>query len=133
MEILQGFARNVHYVNSDIDAPQGASASRIGIFELEGQAVHLKIHDGILIEQGDQVIVAGERSGGFFKASAYHNTTKRVSGANFSILDLFLFVTFMLAGLATLNIIIGFAFIMIAVSILLICLRNWKAYKIVME
>lgn len=82
METLQGAVRNLrHTIEVEGGGHNTSSTTKhIAVFDLNGAPVRLAASEPIILNQGEIVIVAGERSGGVFQAYAYYNQTRQVYG-----------------------------------------------------
>lgn len=82
----------------------GITTTYVAIFKIDKQPVQLKSSEAILIDENDNVAVAGKVNNGIFNAYAYKNNTTGVSGNIGMRLHLFFGVVFPLAGAYAINV-----------------------------
>lgn len=80
MEIIRGRAENVRHSTEVSGGKDSITTSQVAVFEISGQAVELKLNESIVVNNGDEVVVAGESKRGLFRGLAYRNKTRRVDG-----------------------------------------------------
>jgi len=69
-------------------------APQVAVFDLDTQAVEIKLMESIVLSNGDQVIVAGDTRRGLFRGLAYRNQTRRVDGKGPIAIYLFVGIVF---------------------------------------
>ncbi|MGD9169819.1 MAG: hypothetical protein PVI97_07125 [Candidatus Thiodiazotropha sp.] len=100
MEILKGI---VSKLRNSVEISGGGSDSivtttHVTIFHLDGQPVKIKSREAVLVDESDNVAVAGKVNEGVFNAYAYINNTTGVSGNIGMGIHYFFGVVFPLAG-----------------------------------
>lgn len=110
MEILQGIASKVRFFTEVSGGESSASTSHVAVFEVDKTPIELKLPESIILENGDEVLLAGKVKKGLFKALAYKNMTNSVSGKGQVVLHMLLGIIFTLVGIATIPVGIGLIF-----------------------
>jgi len=134
--------------NSTIDVSGGGqdmpvSTTHIMSFELDSVTVRVRFGEPPVIENGDELIVAGEMCGDVFEAYAYHNLTRRVRGHQsivgylvigtvFPILGFWSLKTFPSAasGFGLMSMVVSGVFIAVGVYQLYHGLKVWAAQRL---
>src|SRR5690554_3636365 len=80
MEKLQGIVEKIRFSTEVNGGKDSASTNHVAVFEIANKPIELKLPDSIIIEDGDEVLLAGETKKGLFKALAYKNLRNNVSG-----------------------------------------------------
>jgi hypothetical protein len=110
MKTLRGAVNKVRFSTEVSGGENGISTSHIAVFEINQIPVELKLPDSIILEEGDEILVAGNVKKGLFRALAYKNLNNNVSGKGQIILYMFLGIIFTLVGLGTIPFGIGLIF-----------------------
>lgn len=85
MQTLQGVVNNLNHSTQISGGGRSSpvTTTHVATFELNGQPVTLHDRSSIILNNGDNVRVAGKRGkDGIFKAYAYRNSTKNVHGGS---------------------------------------------------
>ncbi|KPV54628.1 hypothetical protein SE17_02600 [Kouleothrix aurantiaca] len=85
MQTLRGTVTNLNRSTQVSGGGQNSSVitTNVAVFELDGHPVTLRDREAIILKDGDEIIVSGQRGNdGVFKAFAYRNITKNVHGGN---------------------------------------------------
>jgi len=98
MELLKGTAAKTRF-STEVSGGENSTTTQIAILEIDKKPTEIKLHESILIEDGDKVAVAGKSKRGLFKAVAYNNLTKGVSGKGPALLILLLGIPFCVIGI----------------------------------
>ncbi|MBT5231219.1 MAG: hypothetical protein HOM11_13185 [Methylococcales bacterium] len=109
MEVLNGIAKKIHITQQK----EGSTTT----CEINGKPVELHVFSKAVINEGDEIAVAGKFSRGVFKARAYKNTTNGASGKRW---------VFILLGLGLM-----LSPILVELPMLFIGWRNMTAYNLV--
>jgi len=109
MEVLNGVATKIHITQ----AKNGSTTT----CEINGKPVELLVFSKAVINEGDEVSVAGKFSRGVFKAKAYKNITNGASGKRW---------VFILLGLGLM-----LSPILVGLPMIFIGWRNMSAYNLV--
>ena len=80
MQVIRGTVANIRHSTEVSGNDKSVSTSQVAVFDLDGQAVEIKLMESIVLSNGDQVIVAGDTKRGLFRGLAYRNVTRRVDG-----------------------------------------------------
>ena len=80
IEVIRGTVANIRHSTEVSGNDKSVSTSQVAVFDLDGQAVEIKLMESIVLSNGDRVIVAGDRKRGLFRGLAYRNETRRVDG-----------------------------------------------------
>jgi hypothetical protein len=80
MEMLQGTVAGIRHSTEVSGSENTTSTSHVAVFSVAGRPVELKLSESIVIDNGDEVLLAGNVKRGLFKAMAYRNRTKGVDG-----------------------------------------------------
>lgn len=80
METLQGTVSGIRHSTEVSGGDNSTSTSHVAVFSVAGRSVELKLSESIVIDNGDDVLLAGNVKRGLFKAMAYRNRTKGVDG-----------------------------------------------------
>jgi hypothetical protein len=110
MEILQGIVSKVRFSTEVSGNENSTSTSHVAIFEINKTPIELKLPGSIILENGDEVLLAGKVKKGLFRALAYKNMTNSVSGKGQVILHMLLGIIFTIVGIATIPMGIGLIF-----------------------
>jgi hypothetical protein len=112
MELLRGKVKNIRHSIEVSGGKESTSTSHVAVFELDGTMVELKLPDSIIVNEGDEVRVAGSHRRGLFRGLAYQNVTKHVFGKGPAIAYMFggLFVIVLGFAAATTLVFMGAAF-----------------------
>jgi hypothetical protein len=127
-----GIVRNIRFSTEVVGSQDSTSTSHIAIFELDGIHVELKMSDSIILNNGDEVVVAGKDKNGLFKATAYRNITTGVCGKNSTFIYFLVGVIFTLVGIATAIFFIGLIFLAIGIYLIYTGIQTSKTYELVM-
>ncbi|MBT80304.1 MAG: hypothetical protein CL587_07915 [Alteromonadaceae bacterium] len=128
METLRGIVNNVRF---STEVSGSASTSHAAVFKIGKRPVELKLSENIILENGDEVLLAGKVKKGLFKALAYNNLTSNVSGKGDVTPCMLMGVLFTVAGLATITSGIGLIFTPAGIYMIWYSQQLLKAYKIV--
>jgi hypothetical protein len=99
MEKLKGKIKHVRFSAEVSGGEKNTSTSHIAIFKLDNKPVELKLPGSILIEDGDNILVAGKTKNGLFKALAYNNLSNGVSGKGQVVSNSILGIFFTIVGI----------------------------------
>lgn len=110
MEVLQGIVSKVRFSTEVSGNENTISTKHVAIFEINETPIELKLPGSIILENGDEVLLAGKVKKGLFKALAYKNMTNSVSGKGQVILHLLLGIMFTIVGITTIPVGIGLIF-----------------------
>ena len=80
LQTIRGTVANIRHSTEVSGDDKSVSTSQVAVFDLDGQAVEIKLMESIVLNNGDQVIVAGDSKRGLFRGLAYRNVTRRVDG-----------------------------------------------------
>src|SRR6188768_4007554 len=80
LQVIRGAVANIRHSTEVSGNDKSVSTSQVAVFDLDGQAVEIKLMESIVLSNGDQVIVAGDTKRGLFRGLAYRNQTRRVDG-----------------------------------------------------
>jgi hypothetical protein len=80
MEIVQGVATNIRHSTSVSGTQEQTSTSHVAVLEVSSRPVELTLSESIFINNGDEVIIAGQSKRGLLRGMAYYNKTKGVKG-----------------------------------------------------
>ena len=80
MQVIRGTVANIRHSTEVTGSDKNVSTSQVAVFDLDGQAVEIKLRESIVLGNGDQAIVAGDTKRGLFRGLAYRNATRRVDG-----------------------------------------------------
>ena len=80
METIRGTVSSIRHSTEVSGNDNTVSTTQVAVFDLSGQPVELKLTESIVLNNGDEVIVAGKRKRGLFRGLAYRNKTRRVDG-----------------------------------------------------
>jgi hypothetical protein len=94
IQVIRGTVANIRHTTEVSGGDKGVSTSQVAVFDLDGQAVEVKLMETIVLGNGDQVIVAGDTRRGLFRGLAYRNVTRRVDGRGPVAIYLFLGTVF---------------------------------------
>ena len=131
MEKLRGVVNKVRFSTEVSGGENNTSTSHVAIFEIDKRPVELKLPRSIILDNGDEVLLAGKVKKGLFKALAYKNLTNNVSGKGAVILHMLLGVIFTIVGLATIPFGIGLIFAPAGIYMIWYSQQLSKAYKVV--
>ncbi len=131
LQLYRGKVKNIRHSVEVSGSQNNISTSHVAVFELEGFMVELKLPDSIVINEGDEVKVAGKIKRGLFKGLAYQNVTKQVLGKGPAVLYMFLGVIFAIVGLCTIIFGIGAAFLAIGIYLVYKSRQYSKAYRMI--
>jgi hypothetical protein len=83
VETLQGTVKNLNRSTQVSGGRSSVQTANVTVFELAGQSVSLRDREAIVINEGDEMVVAGKRGrDGIFRAAAYNNLTRKVHGGS---------------------------------------------------
>jgi len=133
MESLQGIVEKIRFSTEVSGGENNTSTSHVAVFEINKKPIELKLPDSIIIENGDEVLLAGEIKKGLFKALAYKNLTNNVSGKGPVFLYMLLGVIFTIVGLATIVVGVGLIFTPAGLYMIWYSRQLSKAYEIVSQ
>jgi len=133
MESLQGIVEKIRFSTEVSGGENNTSTSHVAVFEINKKPIELKLPDSIIIENGDEVLLAGEIKKGLFKALAYKNLTNNVSGKGPVFLYMLLGVIFNIVGLATIVVGVGLIFTPAGLYMIWYSRQLSKAYEIVSQ
>jgi hypothetical protein len=135
MAILQGSVakvRNTVSVNSSGEENSQTSTTHISVFQINGQPVQTSTNNPIMIDEGDEVRLAGYLSKGVFYALTYQNQTNGVSDSAGSMLQIIVGFIFIISGLvmpiAGFNIVIGAGIFTLCFGALFVWV-GWRVLK----
>ncbi len=80
LQVIRGAVANIRHSTEVSGNDKSVSTSQVAVFDLDTQAVEIKLMESIVLSNGDQVIVAGDIRRGLFRGLAYRNQTRRVDG-----------------------------------------------------
>ena len=80
MQVIRGTVANIRHSTEVSGNDKSVSTSQVAVFDLDGQAVEIKLMESIVLSNGDSAIVAGDTKRGLFRGMAYRNETRRVDG-----------------------------------------------------
>lgn len=80
MQTLQGIVNKIRFSTEISGNKETTLTNHIAIFEIENMPIELKLPDSIILENGNEALVAGDIKKGVFKATAYKNLTNNASG-----------------------------------------------------
>jgi hypothetical protein len=80
IQVIRGTVANIRHSTEVSGNDKSVSTSQVAVFDLDGQAVEIKLMESIVLSNGDRVIVAGDTRRGLFRGLAYRNETRRVDG-----------------------------------------------------
>lgn len=80
MNVINGTVSNIRHSMEVNGAEANVSTVHIAVFEVDGHPVELKLSGTIFINNGDNILVAGELERGLLRGRAYYNQTKGVKG-----------------------------------------------------
>ena len=80
LQVIRGTVANIRHSTEVSGNDKSVSTSQVAVFDLDAQAVEIKLMESIVLSNGDQVIVAGDTRRGLFRGLAYRNQTRRVDG-----------------------------------------------------
>ena len=80
LQVIRGAVANIRHSTEVSGNDKSVSTSQVAVFDLDTQAVEIKLMESIVLSNGDQVIVAGDTRRGLFRGLAYRNQTRRVDG-----------------------------------------------------
>ena len=80
IQVIRGTVANIRHSTEVSGNDKSVSTSQVAVFDLDGQAVEIKLMESIVLSNGDQVIVGGDTKRGLFRGLAYRNVTRRVDG-----------------------------------------------------
>lgn len=97
MQTLLGKVSGIRHTVEVVGSRQGVATTHVAMFDLGGKTVQF---DGspAAIDNGDEVEVAGDYSGGTFYALAYRNYTRRTRDTSDALNDLFVLVYLILGA-----------------------------------
>ena len=101
MEKMKGTISKVRFSSELSGGENSISTSQIAIFKLDKKPVELKLPVSIVIEDGDNIFVAGKTKNGLFRALAYKNLSNGVSGKGPVVLNLIMGIIFTVVGIGT--------------------------------
>jgi hypothetical protein len=131
MEKLQGVVEKIRF-STEISGDRNSTfTTQVAVFEIGNRPIELKLPDSIIIENGDEVIVAGETKKGLFKALAYKNLRNNVSGKGNVAVYMILGIIFTLLGLGTIIVGVGLIFAPLGIFMILHSRKLSKAYEAV--
>jgi len=94
LQVIRGAVANIRHSTEVSGNDKSVSTSQVAVFDLDTQAVEIKLMESIVLSNGDQVIVAGDTRRGLFRGLAYRNQTRRVDGKGPIAIYLFVGVVF---------------------------------------
>jgi hypothetical protein len=94
LQVIRGTVANIRHSTEVSGNDKSVSTSQVAVFDLDGQAVEIKLMESIVLSNGDQVIIAGDTKRGLFRGLAYRNVTRRVDGKGPVGLYLFIGIVF---------------------------------------
>jgi len=94
LQVIRGAVANIRHSTEVSGNDKSVSTSQVAVFDLDAQAVEIKLMESIVLSNGDQVIVAGDTRRGLFRGLAYRNQTRRVDGKGPIAIYLFVGVVF---------------------------------------
>lgn len=80
IQVIRGTVANIRHSTEVSGNDKSVSTSQVAVFDLDGQAVEIKLMESIVLSNGDRVIVGGDTRRGLFRGLAYRNETRRVDG-----------------------------------------------------
>lgn len=133
MDILLGTVADVRFSTEVSGTDNSTSTKQIAIFQLGDRPVELKLPNSAIINNGDNIVVAGNTKDGIFKALAYKNVKTLVKGKNNIILHYIRGGFFTIIGAIFSVAIIGIPFVIIGIYDIYIGLKNSKAYQMIRD
>jgi hypothetical protein len=94
IQVIRGTVANIRHSTEVSGNDKSVSTSHVAVFDLDGQAVEIKLRESIVLANGDQAIVAGDTKRGLFRGLAYRNVTRRVDGKGPIAVYLFIGIIF---------------------------------------
>jgi len=94
LQVIRGAVANIRHSTEVSGNDKSVSTSQVAVFDLDAQAVEIKLMESIVLSNGDQVIVAGDTRRGLFRGLAYRNQTRRVDGKGPIAIYLFVGIVF---------------------------------------
>ena len=94
LQVIRGAVANIRHSTEVSGNDKSVSTSQVAVFDLDTQAVEIKLMESIVLSNGDQVIVAGDTRRGLFRGLAYRNQTRRVDGKGPIAIYLFVGIVF---------------------------------------
>lgn len=131
MEKLQGVISKVRFSTEACGGNEKTHKSYMAAFEIDNTPVELKLPGSIILDNGDEVLLAGKIKKGIFKALAYKNLTNKVSGKGPIIRYMFLGIVFSMVGLAIIPFGIGLILVPAGIYMIWYGKKLSKAYKLV--
>ncbi|ODX60403.1 hypothetical protein [Vibrio parahaemolyticus] len=134
MDVLSGVVTKLR--NSvEISGGDSTTTTHVTIFQIDGKPVKIKASEIVLVDENDQVTVAGKVSKGVFNAYAYANNTTGVSGTSGKGMAYFFGLALPLAGVFALALFpfVGWIFILAGLYVLYRATQISKAAKLVLQ
>lgn len=97
METLRGTAekvRNTVSVSGGGDRNSTVTTTHIALFQINNRQIKVSSTEPVLIEEGDEVVIAGSVRRGLFEALAYRNVTTGITGNQAYVVNLILGIIF---------------------------------------
>lgn len=98
MEIRQGQAQKVRFC-THTTGTESVSTHHIAVFELDGVAVQMTAGRPLVLEDGDQVVVAGKNKGGVLMGYACNNLSRKIVDRSGWTASLIVGLVFSIVGL----------------------------------
>lgn len=99
MEKLQGVVNKLRFSTHVSGGGDHTSTDQIAIFEIDRRPVELSLPFSIIIDNGDEVRLAGVIRKGVFNAMAYRNLANNASGKGRVFINILLGTIFTIVGL----------------------------------
>ena len=129
---LEGKVSRVRF-STGVSGGEAASAEQIAIFEINGCSVEFRSKESIIVDDGDNCIVAGLIENGLFKALALNNKTKGIYSVNNSKFLRIFGSIFTIVGIITIPVLVGMVFIYIGLKIIQQSNLVNEAHKMVLQ
>jgi len=100
MQTLKGTVTNLNRSTHVSGGGRDSSVvtTNVAVFELLGQSITLRDRSSIIINDGDEMMIAGERGkDGIFKAYAYRNITRGIHGGSSGMAAIILAIAFLIS------------------------------------
>lgn len=109
MDKLEGQVSKIRF-STNVTGGESTRTEQIAIFEINGRSVEFRSRESIIVEDGDNCVVAGLIENGLFKALALNNKTKSIySVDNSKFIKVFGYI-FTIIGIVTIPVLVGIGF-----------------------
>lgn len=136
MKRLRGVVSKVRFSTEVFGGGESfIGSNQIATFQIEGKPVELKLPSGIIIEDGDEVVVAGSEKNGVLKAHAYKNIANGATGKNYIGINISFGILFAIVGVFASAVfgLVGIVFVLIGIYTLYKGIEYSKAYSLVLN